>query len=101
MVISPFTDSVDFPSFSLSSNGKQILVKINGYGPPGEMSMGLWEISSWGGGFASTHEGGHAFQSALLGPLYLPVVLTTYAIFGWDCGFAEEWATDWGYAWPE
>ncbi|MBY0469523.1 hypothetical protein K2X30_00030 [bacterium] len=95
MVVSPFTEYVDFPSFRVASNGMQIYVNVTGMSPiAGKMSMGLFELDNASGyDFASAHEGGHAIQSAILGPFYLPVVLATYLVSGFDQGIMEEWAT--------
>ncbi len=97
MVVSPFTPYVDFPTFALAQNGKQIYVDVTGMSPvAGKMSLGLFELDNAAGpGFASGHEGAHAVQSAILGPFYLPAVLLTYAISGFDQGFMEDWAWEW------
>lgn len=97
IIVSPFTPYVDFPTFALSLNGKQIYVDVTGMSPvAGKMSMGIWELDNASGPyFATGHEGAHAVQSALLGPLYVPVVLFSYAIAGFDQGFMEEWAWQW------
>jgi hypothetical protein len=97
MVISPLTPYVDFPTFAPAQNGKQIYVDVTGMSPvAGKMSLGLFELDNASGpSFASGHEGAHAVQSAILGPLYLPAVLVTYAISGFDQGFMEDWADAW------
>jgi hypothetical protein len=91
---SPFTPYVDFPSFHLSASGMQIYVNVTGMSPiPGKMSLGLFELDNASGfGFASYHEGGHAIQSAVLGPFYLPAVLITYVASGFDQGLMENLA---------
>jgi hypothetical protein len=96
MAVSPFTPYVDFPSFAISSSGMQIYVDVTGMTPfPGKLSMGLFELDNGlGYTYASEHEGGHAIQSAILGPLYLPTVLITYLISGFDEGLMEDLA--WG-----
>lgn len=98
-VVSPFTSAVDFPSFSISANGKQIYVNVSGMSPiAGKMSMGIFELSNhYSHGSYSDHEGGHAIQSAVLGPFYLPTVMVSYIIFGFDQGFIESWANEWAY----
>lgn len=94
IAVSPFTRYVDFPSFHLSESGMQIYVDVSGMSPiPGKMSLGLFELDNASGfGFASYHEGGHAIQSAVLGPFYLPAVLITYVISGFDNGLMENLA---------
>ena len=63
---------------------------------PSKMSMGIWELDFCAGyNFAAAHEGGHAKQSAILGPLYIPAALLSYAINGGHGGFIESWADDW------
>lgn len=100
MAVSPFTPYVDFPTFALSSSGMQIYVDVTGMGPlPGKLSMGLFELDNGlGYSYASEHEGGHAIQSAILGPLYLPTVLVTYLISGFDQGLMEDLADTASYA---
>ncbi|MFS4458552.1 hypothetical protein [Bdellovibrio sp. HCB2-146] len=97
MIVSPFTPYVDFPTFALAYNGKQIYADVTGMSPiPGKMSLGIWELDNGTGqAFASGHEGVHAVQSALFGPLYVPVVLFSYMISGFDQGFMEDWAWEW------
>jgi hypothetical protein len=97
MVVSPLTPYVDFPTFAISQNGKQIYVDVTGMSPvAGKMSLGLFELDNGSGpSFATGHEGGHAVQSAILGPLYIPAVLVTYALSGFDQGFMEDWADAW------
>ncbi|OUR99639.1 hypothetical protein A9Q84_01050 [Halobacteriovorax marinus] len=97
-IVSPFTPYVDFPTFNISASGQQIYVDTSGMGPmAGKMSMGLFEFDNHAGyHFASGHEAGHSKQSALLGPFYLPAVLLSYSISGFDQGFIEDWA--WGWA---
>jgi hypothetical protein len=96
MLVSPFTPYVDFPTFHLSESGMQIYVDVTGMSPiRGKMSLGLFELDNGSGfGFASEHEGGHAIQSAILGPLYLPAVLITYALSGFDNGLMENLADE-------
>ena len=96
-IISPFTKYVDFPTIRVSSSGQQIYVDVSGLTPvAGKMSLGIFELDNHGGYFfASGHEGGHAKQSALLGPLYLPVVIFSYIIQGHSGSFMEDWADAW------
>ncbi|MBI2608057.1 MAG: hypothetical protein HYW47_00455 [Deltaproteobacteria bacterium] len=98
-IASPFTDRIDFPTFQLAKNGKQIYVDVSGmYLLSGKMSLGLWELSNgYGWSAVSEHEGGHATQSAVLGPLYIPVVLVSYASVQSQGGFVEDWADIWAY----
>lgn len=97
MIVSPFTRYVDFPTFAISASEQQIYVDVSGLGPvPGKMSLGLFELDNHAGyHFASGHEAGHAKQSALLGPLYLPMVLFSYAVQGHHGSFMERWADVW------
>ena len=97
MIVSPFTRYVDFPTFAISASQQQIYVDVSGLGPiPGKMSLGLFELDNHSGYyFASGHEAGHAKQSALLGPLYLPMVLFSYAVQGHHGSFMERWADVW------
>lgn len=94
MAVSPFSPYVDFPTFALASSGMQIYVDVTGISPfYGKMSLGLFELDNGTGYyFASEHEAGHAIQSAILGPLYLPTVLITYALFGVHYGPMEQLA---------
>lgn len=94
MAVSPFSDYVDFPSFAISASGMQIYVDVSGIAPfGGKISLGLFELNNGAGYyFASEHEAGHAIQSAILGPLYLPTVLVTYALFGIHDGPMEQLA---------
>ncbi|MFT6070732.1 MAG: hypothetical protein ACJAT2_000708 [Bacteriovoracaceae bacterium] len=96
-IISPFTKYVDFPTIKVSASGQQIYVDVSGLTPvAGKMSLGIFELDNHGGYFfASGHEGGHAKQSALLGPLYLPVVIFSYIIQGHSGSFMEDWADSW------
>lgn len=62
-------------------------------------SLGLFQFNlSRNEGMA--HEGGHAAQSAVLGPFYLPTVFVSYLISfirtgNFHGGFIEHWANDW------
>lgn len=98
MIVSPFIETVDFPSFSVAQNGKQIAVEIDGLVPWNRnFSLGLLEFRGRSYGLDSKHEGAHATQSAVLGPLYLPVVMASYVLSG---GYShdsliERWADAW------
>jgi len=96
-IVSPFTRYVDFPTIKLSASGQQLYVDVSGLTPvAGKMSLGIFELDNHSGYyFASGHEGGHAKQSALLGPLYLPVVVFSYIIQGHSGSFMETWADNW------
>lgn len=96
MAVSPFTRYVDFPTFRVSASGMQIYVDVTGMSPiPGKMSLGLFELDNAAGyRYASEHEAGHAIQSAILGPFYLPTVLVTYLISGFDVGLMEDLADE-------
>jgi hypothetical protein len=93
------TGLIRLPRFAVAQNGRQIYVDVTGSNPLGiygKMSMGLFELDNGTGySFASGHEGAHAIQSALLNPFYVPVVLFTYMVSGFDRGFMEEWADAW------
>ena len=109
LLVYPFNPRIGLPLFALSSNGKQIYVDLDLYEISfflfsGKMSFGLWEIEFrhdlWRkplGSRLSEHEGVHAIQSALLGPLYLPVIFVSYLFAGFrpNSGFMEDWASDW------
>jgi hypothetical protein len=99
MIVSPFSEYVDFPRFAMARSGRQIYVDVSGMGPyPAKLSMGIFEFDNHTGyGWASHHEGGHAAQSAILGPFYLPVVLASYLTAGWGGGFIEDWADAWAH----
>lgn len=94
MAVSPFSQYVDFPTFAIAASGMQIYVDVTGMSPfGGKMSLGLFELDNGSGYyFASEHEAGHAIQSAILGPLYLPTVLITYALTGVHHGPMEQLA---------
>jgi len=87
----------EFPTIRIAENRMQIYADVCGLGiVSGKMSAGLFELdfcSSYG--FASGHEGGHAKQSALLGPLYFPAAILSYVMVGGHGGFIEEWADIW------
>jgi hypothetical protein len=98
-IVSPFTRHVDFPTLRLSSSGSQIYADVSGMLPfRGKISFGIFETDyNAGYRFASAHEAGHATQSALLGPLYLPAALLSYILVGGHGGFIEEWADAWAH----
>jgi hypothetical protein len=54
----------------------------------GAYSLGLFQV----GGAHQDHEGGHAIQSAALGPLYLPAIGLSYMLEGYQNSLFEEWA---------
>lgn len=85
------------PQLKRSLNGNQIYANVCGLPAiPSKMSMGIWELDFCAGySFSSGHEGGHAKQSALLGPLYLPAAILSYTINGGHGGFIESWADSW------
>jgi len=85
---------IRFPTFSISSSGSQLYVYTPYLGlMSGKMSMGLFEFDNTGSyRWASEHEGVHALQSAVLGPFYLPTILVTYLMFGFDQGPLEDMA---------
>lgn len=98
MIASPIFKG-EMPTFSASPNGKQIHVGNSILPLPGyEMSLGLFHLDSndYTGGSVAAHEGGHADQSALLGPLYLPVIGVDYAKNSHSGSFMEDWADDLG-----
>ncbi|MBT5093422.1 MAG: hypothetical protein HOM21_04220 [Halobacteriovoraceae bacterium] len=97
-IVSPFTRYVDFPTIKLSRSGVQLYADVsNTTFFRGKVSLGIFELDQNAGwSFASYHEGGHALQSALLGPLYLPAVALSYMMNGGHGGFIESWATTWG-----
>jgi len=85
------------PRLKIAANGMQIYADVCGFPAiPSKMSMGLFELDFCTGyNFASAHEGGHAKQSAILGPFYLPAAIVSYAINLGHGGFIESWADDW------
>tara|TARA_B100001971_G_C18268010_1_gene596230 strand:- start:68635 stop:69933 length:1299 start_codon:yes stop_codon:yes gene_type:complete len=85
------------PTLKIARNKMQIYADVCGFPAiPSKMSMGIFELDFCAGySFASAHEGGHAKQSALLGPFYLPAAILSYALNMGHGGFIEEWADDW------
>lgn len=85
------------PRLKIAKNNMQIYADVCGFPAiPSKMSMGLFELDFCTGySFASAHEGGHAKQSTLLGPFYLPAAILSYAINIGHGGFIESWADDW------
>jgi hypothetical protein len=101
MIASPFSEYVDFPSFTMSENGFQIWVNATGAIIPWmAFSLGVFVFGSSSEPYAGAHEGGHSFQSAILGPFYLPTVGISYLIQGHYGSFMETWADGWAY-WAE
>ncbi len=81
---------------SWSSNGKQVNIDTLNL----HMSLGLLHF-----GANAQHEGGHALQSAILGPAYLPLVGFAYGLAWLTTGdlsqaFIEKWATRLGERFP-
>ncbi|MFG1499641.1 hypothetical protein ABMA70_05470 [Halobacteriovorax sp. XZX-3] len=87
----------DLPRIRIAASKMQIYADVCGLGiVPGKMSAGLFELDFCSGyRFASGHEAGHAKQSALLGPLYFPAAILSYALVGGHGGFIEAWADIW------
>ncbi|EPZ52235.1 hypothetical protein M902_2255 [Bacteriovorax sp. BAL6_X] len=87
----------DLPRIRIAASRMQIYADVCGLGiVPGKMSAGLFELDFCSGyRFASGHEAGHAKQSALLGPLYFPAAILSYALVGGHGGFIEAWADIW------
>ncbi len=87
----------NLPRIKISRSKMQIYADVCGLGiVPGKMSAGLFELDFCSGyNFASGHEAGHAKQSALLGPLYFPAAILSYALVGGHGGFIETWADIW------
>lgn len=85
------------PTIKIADNKMQLYADVCGFPAiPSKMSMGIWELDFCTGYyFASAHEGGHAKQSALLGPFYLPAAILSYALNLGHGGFIESWADDW------
>lgn len=85
------------PTIKIAANKMQLYADVCGFPAiPSKMSMGIWELDFCTGyHFASAHEGGHAKQSALLGPFYLPAAILSYALNLGHGGFIESWADDW------
>ncbi len=81
-IAAPFSPILDMPRFEKSESGKQIAVNVdNLFMFPSNVSFGLFQLKSNMEG-ADDHEGGHAVQSAILGPFYLPVVVGDYIAEG-------------------
>lgn len=87
----------EFPQIRVSQSKMQLYANVCGLGiVSGKMSAGLFELDFCSGySFASGHEGGHAKQSALLGPLYFPAAILSYIMVGGHGGFIESWADIW------
>lgn len=87
----------DLPRIRIAASRMQIYADVCGLGiVPAKMSAGLFELDFCAGyNFASGHEAGHAKQSALLGPLYFPATILSYALVGGHGGFIEVWADIW------
>lgn len=57
------------------------------------VSLGLFQLYSHDQK-SDAHEGGHAFQSAILGPLYLPSIGLTYLLHG-EISPVDSWPEKW------
>ena len=55
-------------------------------------SLGIGQVTPEGYEFMQDHESGHSVASAVLGPLYIPVVIVSYSGNGGHGGFVEDWA---------
>lgn len=93
----PLIFQVRFPELRVAKNKMQIYADVCGLQLiSSKMSMGLFELDfCTSHSYASDHEGGHAKQSAILGPLYIPVALLSYALIGGHGGGLEHWADHW------
>ncbi len=58
----------------------------------GAYSLGVGQITPEGYEGIQDHEAGHSVASSSLGPLYIPVVVATYANNHGHGGFVEDWA---------
>jgi hypothetical protein len=95
-VASPFSSYVDFPSFQVADNEFQIWVGLRGMVHwDSAFSMGTWIFGGSSMQMSVAHEGGHSFQSAVLGPFYLPMVGVSYLLQGHKDSFMERWADAW------
>jgi len=90
-IAAPFSDAIEVPRLRWSRSKLQIVATIADHWYRGGTSLGLFLIegsdslerkSEEDYELHLLHEGGHAYQSALLGPLYLPVVGVDYALHG-------------------
>lgn len=93
----PLFMEMRLPRLRIADNNMQIYADVCGLGfRESKMSAGLFELDfcTWEE-FASDHEGGHAKQSALLGPLYFPAAILSYILVRGHGGFIEEWADAW------
>ncbi|MBY0515310.1 MAG: hypothetical protein K2P81_00270 [Bacteriovoracaceae bacterium] len=93
----PLFYEMRMPRLRIAENNMQIYADVCGLGYiPSKMSAGLFELDfCTGESFASDHEGGHAKQSALLGPLYFPAAILSYILNMGHGGFIEDWADEW------
>lgn len=93
----PLFMEMRLPRLKIARSKMQIYADVCGLGfIPSKMSAGLFELDfCTGHRFASEHEGGHAKQSALLGPLYFPAAMLSYALNLGHGGFIESWADAW------
>ncbi len=96
----PMFYEMRMPKLAIAESNMQIYADVCGLGfVPGKMSAGLFELDfCTGESFASGHEGGHAKQSAILGPLYFPAAILSYILNMGHGGFIEDWADAWTVA---
>lgn len=93
----PLFMEMRLPRLRIADNHMQIYADVCGLGfTESKMSAGIFELDfcTWES-FASDHEGGHAKQSALLGPLYFPAAILSYILVRGHGGYIEEWADAW------
>lgn len=93
----PLFMEMRLPRLRIADNHMQIYADVCGLGfTESKMSAGIFELDfcTWES-FASDHEGGHAKQSALLGPLYFPAAILSYILVLGHGGYIEEWADAW------
>lgn len=93
----PMFMEMRLPKLRIADNNMQIYADVCGLGfTESKMSAGLFELDfCTSKEYASDHEGGHAKQSALLGPLYFPAAILSYILVRGHGGFIEEWADAW------
>lgn len=96
-----FLTAIGYTIGHLFSHGRFPEIRFNGtqinVGPE-EIGGHCWSLGAFhiGTPAHADHEAGHAKQSALLGPLYLPAVFLSYAGAGFQHGgYIETWADNW------
>ena len=67
----------------------QFVVKGNAINAPA-YSIGTGQVTPEGSEMYQDHEAGHSVASAVLGPLYIPVVIVSYSRHGGHGGFVED-----------